>query len=257
MFFFTIGIKNISTQSSANATESGQINLLIFDNVASSRAFISRTQFVEAWNAALPYLPKPDNVTHFDVGQYPHFMNSAVTIGNINNATQLAMYFAHILYATNGLSVNQVMPCTKFGSRVACKEYININVDNTGAFNDTMTGKLADYRGRGFLFLENVKSYKDASKYLYGNDILYKYPHLVSQNPSISWATSAWTWNTRVSSLVGSTDAFGLTTKFLRPGDCSSTKLSDNAKLAFDIYQQVLSVFDPDQIANAAGCVPI
>lgn len=258
LLFNFLFMTTLLAQSMTNLTESGQVNRLVLDEVASSPAFITRTQFVEAWNAAIPYLPKPDNVTHLDVSHYPLFLNSAVKIGKINNTTQLAMYLAHIFYQTNGLSVRQVMPCTRFGTKEACRQYIGINVNNTGAFNNTFTGKLADYRGRGFLFLENVDSYTSASHDIYGNDMLYKFPNLVAHHPEIAWATSAWTWNKRVGSLVGSSDAFGLSTKFLRPGDCSNSanqQMSDNARMAFNIYQQILGIFDSDREANAAGCV--
>ena len=256
LFLLGIFASIVTSQSSGNMTESGQINRLVFDSVATSPAFITRTQFFEAWSAAIPYLPKPENVTQLDVAHYPLFMNSAVMIGKINNVTQLAMYFAQVLYESNGMTVRNAMPCSRFGSHDSCSSYIDINVDNNGAYNNSCTGKIEDYHGRGFLFLENVDNYRSASQELFGNEILYKYPKVVNISPSISWSTSAWIWVKKVGSLVGSSDAFGLSTKFLRPGDCSSKVSSENAQKAFDIYQKVLSVFDPDRTANQAGCIP-
>ena len=242
----------ISAQSDAGMTESGQINKLIFDTVASSPAFITRTQFVEAWNAAVPYLPKPSEAKHLNVFEYPYFMNTAVVIGKINNATQLAMYFAQVLYETNGLTISQVAPCSKLGTPDACSDYVNNRVNNDGRYCDCV-----DYRGRGRLFIEDVEDYKSASQALFGSDILFQHPDHVESYPQVAWATAAWNWATNVGSLIGTSDAFGLTTKFLRPNDCySSAVTSDESATAFNIYQQVLSVFDPDRTANPAGCVP-
>lgn len=246
-------INLISAQSDASMTESGQLNKLVFDSVASSPAFVSRTQFVEAWNAAVPYLPKPANATQLNVFEYPTFMNTAVLVGNINNTTQLAMYFAQVLYETNGLSIKQVLPCSRLGNRDACSDYVEKNVNNVGGYCDCV-----NYRGRGRLFIEDVETYKSASNALFGDaDILYQNPDHVLKYPEVAWATAAWNWATNVGSLIGTSDAFGLTTKFLRPNDCySNTTPSDESSMAFNIYQQVLSVFDPDRVANPAGCVP-
>lgn len=245
-------ISFIKAQSYSNMTESGQVNKLIFDSVASSPAFISRTQFVEAWHAAVPYLPKPANATKLNILEYPYFMNTAVLIGKINNTTQLAMYFAQILYETNGLSINLVMPCSRLGNREACSDYISKQVNNTGSYCGC-----TDYRGRGRLLIEDSDTYKSASNFLFGTDIIFEHPDHVQKYPQVAWATSAWNWATNVGDLIGSSDAFGLTTKFLRPNDCySNTVTSDESSTAFNIYQQVLSVFDPDRVANPAGCVP-
>jgi predicted chitinase len=245
-------ISFITAQSRSNMTESGQVNRLIFDSVAASPAFISRTQFVEAWHAAVPYLPKPANVTQLNVIEYPYFMNTAVMIGKINNATQLAMYFSQILYETNGLSISQIMPCSRLGSETACSDYVTNRVNNTGAYCGCM-----DYRGRGRLLIEDADTYKSASNALFGKDIIFEHPDHVQKYPQVAWATAAWNWATNVGALIGSSDAFGLTTKFLRPNDCySSTMASDESSTAFNIYQQVLSIFDPDRVANPAGCVP-
>ena len=244
----------VKAQSSGTLTTSGQVNKLIFDSVAQSPAFISRSQFVEAWTASLPYLPIPNNVTFLNPMEYPLFMNTAVMVGNINNATQLAMYFAQILYETNGLSITSSVPCSRFGNQQACQEYNSINVNNTNAYQGA-NGTTFQYYGRGKLFIQNVGTYTDASQALYGNDILYKHPFSLNLRPNVAWATSAWNWATSVGSVIGNSDAFGLTTKFLRPGDCSKGQSSDNANIAFNIYQQVLSVFDPDRVANPSGCV--
>ena len=204
----TFLISFISAQSRANMTESGQVNKMIFDSVASSPAFISRTQ--------------------------------------------LAMYFAQILYETNGLSINQAMPCSRLGSRSACSDYIAKRVNNTGAYCGC-----TDYRGRGRLMVEDADTYKSVSNALFNNDILFEHPDHVQKYPQVAWATAAWNWATNVGALIGSSDAFGLTTKFLRPNDCySNTETSDESSTAFNIYQQVLSIFDPDRVANPAGCVP-
>lgn len=243
-------------QSNGNMTESGQINRLIFDSVAQSSAFVSRSQFLEAWTAAIPYLPIPNNVTFLNPLEYPIFMNTAVMVGNINNATQLAMYFAQILYDTNGLSIRNVVPCSRFGNQQACQDYSAINVNNTNAY-ETANGT-ANYFGRGRLFVEGVNSFMGSSQALYGTDVLYQRPGALSANLNVAWATSAWKWATTIGSVVGNSDAFGLTTKFLRPGDCSNSggQLSENAGTAFNIYQQVLAVFDPNRVPNPSGCVP-
>lgn len=245
---------SISGQSSGTLTSSGQVNKLIFDSVAQSPAFISRTQFVEAWTASLPYLPVPNNVTFLSPMEYPLFMNSAVMVGNINNATQLAMYFAQVLYETNGLSISTVVPCSRFGNSQACTQYNSINVNNTDA-SQGPNGTLFKYHGRGRLFIQNVDAYKDASQALYGSDILYRNPHYLNTRPNVAWSTSAWNWYKTVGSVIGNSDAFGLSTKFLRPGDCSSGSHRKNADAAFNIYQQVLAVFDPDRVANGSGCI--
>lgn len=252
LFLKFLFISLISAQSHANMTESGQVNKLIFDSVASSPAFISRTQYVEAWNAAVPYLQKPANATQLNVFEYPYFMNTAVMIGKINNATQLAMYFAQILYETNGLSISQVMPCSRLGNPDSCSDYVSNKVNNTGAYCDCV-----DYRGRGRLYIEDADTYKSASNALFGNDIIFEHPDHVQKYSQVAWATAAWNWATNVGALIGTSDAFGLTSKFLRPNDCYSTTVtSDESSTAFNIYQQVLSIFDPDRVANPAGCVP-
>lgn len=249
---FALFLNTLMAQSDASMTASGQVNKLIFDSVASSPAFVSRTQFVDAWNAAVPYLPKPENVTRLNILHYPLFMNSAVTVGNINNVTQLAMYFSQILYETNGLSIVNVMPCSRFGDSASCASYIAANVNNTGGYCECV-----DYHGRGKLFIENASDYKAASQALFNSDIIYENPDHVAKYPQVAWATAAWNWATNVGSLIGSSDAFGLTTKFLRPNDCSvSQGQTDAALSAFNIYQQVLSVFDPDRVPNSSGCVP-
>lgn len=233
-------------------TESGQVNRMIFDSVAKSPAFVSTAQFVDAWNAAIPFLQKPENVTRLNILQYPNFMNTAVTIGKINNATQLAMYFAQILYETNGLTISSVMPCSKFGDSAACSDYSAANVNNSGGYCPCV-----DYHGRGKLFIENANDYKAASQAVFNSDIIFRNPSHVAKYPQVGWATSAWNWATNVGSLIGSSDAFGLTTKFLRPNDCAQSEgQSDAATKAFQIYQQVLAVFDPEKVANQAGCIP-
>lgn len=244
-------------QSNGNMTQSGQLNKLIFDSVAQSPAFVSRSQFVEAWTAAIPYLPIPNNVTFLDPLEYPIFMNTAVMVGNINNATQLAMYFAQVLYDTNGLSIGKVVPCSRFGNQQACQDYSSINVNNTGAYQSG--NYTANYFGRGRLFIEGVNTFMASSQALYGSDVLYQAPGTVHMDLNVAWATSAWNWATNVGSVIGNSEAFGLTTKFLRPGDCSTStsgQLSTNAGTAFNIYQEVLAVFDPDRVANPSGCVP-
>ena len=246
----------LRAQSAGNLTESGQINKLIFDSVATSPAFISKSQFVEAWSAAIPYLPKPDNVSHLDVQQYPNFLNTAVMIGNIKSRTQLAMYFSQILYQSNGLSITQVLPCSKFGSSTACKQYIRTNVNNTGGYFNTDRHNSTDYFGRGYLYIEGASDFKSASQAIFGTDIIYENPSHVEIFPQLAWSVSAWNWATNVGALIGTGDAFGLSTKFLRPADCNSQPASSASTQAFNIYQKVLSVFDPSSVANSAGCTP-
>lgn len=247
LFLYSMAVQ---TQSTANMTESEQVNRLIFDSVASSPAFVSKTQFIDAWTAAVPYLRRPENATFLNPFEYPHFMNTAVMIGKISTTNQLAMYLAQVLYETNGLTIRNTPPCSRFGNSSTCIDYIRSNVNNTGGY------RCNSYHGRGTLFIEDVDSYRDMSRSIFGNDIIYKHPKAVALRSSVAWAAGAWNWYTNVGSLIGTSDAFGLVTKFLRPGDCSSLTPTNSSIKAFEIYQQVLSVFSPDSVANSAGCVP-
>lgn len=225
---------------------------MVFDEVATSPAFVSRSQFYNAFVNAKANLPFPDNTTHLDIFQYPTFINSAILIGEIGTAEELAMYFAQVLYETNGLAFRLVPPCSSLGNCTTCRLYTDRFVNNTGG----APGR--NYYGRGHLWLQGASEYRAASRDLFQDErLLLRQPDLLVSSVEAAWAAAAWKWKTRIRPLLGGSNAFGLATKALRPWHCNGgieDEQGAQAQAAFNIYVAVLAIFSPDSTANQAGC---
>ncbi len=240
-----------SAQSAASLTSSGQVNALVFDEVATSSAFVNRAQFYNAFINAKHSFPFPDNTTTLDIHQYPLFINSAILLANITSTQELAMFYAQVLYETNGLAYRIVPPCSALGDCTTCKNYTEKFVNNTGGVPKR------NYYGRGHLMIQDVQEYQSASQDLFNDTRLLNHPDTLVSSLEAAWATAAWKWNTKIRPLISGSDAFGLTTKYLRHMDCAvrmDQSQTTAAETAFHIYTAVLQVFAPNATANAAGC---
>jgi hypothetical protein len=227
------------------------VNSLVFDEVAMSPAFVSRSQFYNAFINAKHEFPFPDNTTIPDIHQYPMFINNAILIANINSTVELAMFYAQVLYETNGLAFRIVPPCSSLGNCTTCKNYTEAFVNNTGG----APGR--NYYGRGHLMIQDAQEYSAVSQGLFNDTRLLDHPNILVASREAAWASAAWRWKTKISPLLSGSDAFGLTTKYLRPNDCRrrlNQKQSQAAKSAFHIYTSVLQAFSPNSTANSAGC---
>ena len=224
---------------------------MIFDEVATSPAFVSRTQFYNAFTNAKYSFPFPSNTSTLDINHYPMFINNAILIGGIQSTTELAMFYAQVLYETNGLAFRIVPPCSALGNCTTCKNYTERFVNNTGG----MPGR--NYYGRGHLMIKDASEYAAVSQGLFNDSRLLVHPNILVTSLEAAWAAAAWKWKSKIRPLVSGSDAFGLSTKYLRPFDCqvhqhqNQTKAADTA---FNIYNSVLQIFAPNATANSAGC---
>lgn len=246
--FLGVGVR---AQSAEALTPYNQVNLMVFDEAATSPAFISRSQYYNAFMMAQPYLPFPKNVSALDIFSYPSFINTAVLIANISSQQEMAMYLAQVMYETNGLTFRVVPPCSSLSNCTVCSNYTSQYVNNTGGVDGI------NYYGRGHLYIQNASEYLAVSQALFNDDSLLRNPNFLVNSYPVAWATAAWKWKTYVKPVLGGSDAFGLTTKYLRPADCAvpqNGNQTQQATTAFQIYEQVLSAIQPNLIANSAGC---
>lgn len=248
---FTFLGSEVRAQSAEALTPYNQVNLMVFDEAATSPAFISRSQYYNAFMMAQPYLPFPKNVSALDIFSYPSFINTAVLIANISSQQEMAMYLAQVIYETNGLTFRVVPPCSSLSNCTVCSNYTSKHVNNTGGVDGI------NYYGRGHLYIQNASEYLAVSQALFNDDSLLRNPNFLVNSYSVAWATAAWKWKTYVKPVLGGSDAFGLTTKYLRPADCAvpqNGNQTQQATTAFQIYEQVLSAIQPNLTANSAGC---
>lgn len=223
---------------------------LIDSSVAASPAFITSDQFLQAYNASLPFLPTPlanETIAQMRINNqfaYPDFMNYAVITGNITTTNELAMYLANVLYQSNGL-MTRVDPACQDPSSGNC---LGLNL------NTTVFGSSVNYYGRGYLWIQGQSAYTDCANDMFGNDAtLLMYPDLIRISPTMSWATTAWYWKRFIQPAMST---FGSTIKLIRPSQCNGSLASPTpeSQAAWNIYVAILKVIAPTTGPSSSYC---
>lgn len=223
---------------------------LIDSSVASSPAFITSAQFLQAYNASLPFLPSQlsnTTIAQMTVNNqftYPDFMNYAVIMGNITTTNELAMYLANALYQSNGLTTRVDPACQDPNSGNCLGLNLNANV----------FGSNVNYYGRGYLWLQGQSIYTDCANDMFGNDAtLQLYPDLIRNSPTMSWATTAWYWKRFIQP---SMSTFGSTFNLITPSQCngSSTSPTPESQAAWNIYVAILKIIAPTTGPSSSYC---
>lgn len=216
-----------SSTSSSGDSGSGSLN-------------ISQETFIKAFNNAKPLLADP-NAKEPTAEQYKAFISKAGPRGGITSNTELAMFFAEVLWESVGLTAV---------SETACK------VNNCAGSYDNGQGIPGKYYyGRGYIQLSWNYNYADASKDLYGDDRLLQNPDQVATDDGIAWDVSFWFWKSRVKPKLNGTNQFGLATRAINGGlECDGAAHVDTAKKRFQIYTAILKVFEPSATPIETGC---
>ncbi|OMH82721.1 Chitinase 4 [Zancudomyces culisetae] len=166
---------------------------------------------------------------------------SGLQTGEISSAREAAMFLAQIMHESDGLKAKSEYRCA---TEDCTADY---------AAPGDYPGKA--YYGRGYIQLSWADNYKAASKALYGDDRLYTNPDSVAQDETIAWQVSFWYWKSRVRTnkdvLSGE---FGASTRMINGAlECTGSNIVAS-KTRYDIYKQVLSVFDPSSTPTESGC---
>ncbi|KAJ1657716.1 hypothetical protein IWQ61_002927 [Dispira simplex] len=202
--------------------------------------------FTAAVKAAGYPAPKPG---HCDI-----FRNSIKSRGDITDAREAAMFLTQVLWESDGLRHTTEHGCedNKCAGKYASE------LDYRSSSDGEKNGTVNQYYGRGYIQLTWASNYLDASKALFGNDLLLKEPLLVSSNDTIAWDTSFWYWKNRVHKEPGVTDGeFGASTKAINGElECGGPN-QEKAHKRFELYQKVLKVIAPKEKPNPAGCYEV
>jgi predicted chitinase len=90
---------------------------------------------------------------------------------------------------------------------------------------------------------------------LFGDKRLLQNPDQVASNEDISWAVSFWFWKTNVGSKADVKHGkFGASTNYINGALECRGAYGEKAKKRYQIYVQVLSVFDPSSVPIESGC---
>lgn len=215
-----------STGSTSSDSGSGSLN-------------VSQDQFIKAWTNGKQYLPDP-NISQPTADQYKAFINNAASKGGITTKTELAMFLAEIMWESGGLV---------YKSELACKDN-----NCSGSYQDStgISGKY--YYGRGYIQLTWGANYKAASLALFNDDRLLQNPDQVATTEEYAWDVSFWFWKTNVKPTLNNTFKFGLATKAINGAlECSGSS-TDKAKKRYQIYTEILKVFEPSATPVESGC---
>jgi hypothetical protein len=178
---------------------------------------------------------------------YPDFLNSAILIGRVKSVPELAMYWAQLLYQSDGLR----QPVDPICANATSPQCIDMGL------SATINGVSSNYFGRGYLWLTGASSYTAAANNIFGNDTtILTNPGSVRHIHEINYAVSAWKWKNFVRKSVGGLSTFGATTQALRPFDCTKDPLnqSPNAVTAYNVYVAVLKAISPSSIPLVGLC---
>lgn len=248
-------LSNLRTAGSNASLAYEELNMgspFLANKVANSSALISPELYHSAYLAAQPFLETPLNGTdhtYFNPFSYMDFMNTAVLVGNITSVSELAMYYAQILYQSNGFKW-AVDPVCIDTTSAACKA-LNLTA--------TVDGVTNNFYGRGYLRLTGLSSYVVANEYLFGRNstVFLKHPDLAVADLKINFAVSAWKWKHFVQdSKNGALTSFGGTTLALRPNDCNSNVLAPlpQSQRAYNVYVAVLKTLSATSIPTSGLC---
>lgn len=192
-----------------------------------------------AWTNGKQYLPDP-NIPAPTTDQYNAFINNASSKGGIASKTELAMFLAEIMWESGGLY---------YKSELACQQN-----NCAGSYQDSVGIPGKYYYGRGYIQLTWGANYKAASNALYNNDDLLNNPDQVATNEDYAWGVSFWYWKANVKPALNNTYDFGLATKAINGAlECSGSG-TDIAKKRYQIYTEVLKVFEPSATPIESGC---
>ncbi|ORX73816.1 lysozyme-like protein [Linderina pennispora] len=168
----------------------------------------------------------------------------ASRLGRIQTRTELAMFLAHVLLETGGL--------TQFEEHAAL-----VDQQAAARYASPLGRKDKYYFGRGCLQLSWPENYKDASLALYGNgNILIDDPDWVARDINVAWATAFWYWRERVRVVSGVIDSmdFGKTIRAIN-GQIECSGLDATAQKRFEIYWNILAVFGlPQPVHRNISC---
>ncbi|KAJ2465396.1 hypothetical protein GGI02_004707, partial [Coemansia sp. RSA 2322] len=114
------------------------------------------------------------------------FLKGMVSAGSIASAREAAMFFANILWESDGLRAKEEYDCLTLPTWCA-QNY---------ATPEDVPGQT--YWGRGYIQLTWHYNYLAASEGLYGDDRLAKNTAQVATNEDIAWNVSFWFWKNNV-----------------------------------------------------------
>jgi predicted chitinase len=194
---------------------------------------------MKAWTNSKQYLPDA-NINPPTADQYQAFISNAGPGGGITSNTELAMFLAEIMWESGGLI---------YKSELACKTN-----NCAGSYDNGKGAPGKYYYGRGYMQLTWEYNYADASKDLYGDDRLFQNPDQVATSEDAAWGVSYWFWKSRVKPKLNGTYNFGLATDAINGGlECRGADPT-KAKKRYQIYVEILKVFEPSATPIEAGC---
>ena len=224
-----------STSSATSSASSGSSS-----STGSSGINVTWDEFLAAWTAGKQYLPD-SNIQQPTQAQYDAFIKEAGPAGGITSRMELAMFLAQIMWESGGLIYKSELAC-------ASNNCQGSYVDSVG-----LAGKY--YYGRGYIQLTWGANYQKASLALYNDDRLLQNPDQVATDETVAWGVSFWYWKDMVKPSLGTSNHFGLSTKAINGSlECGSGPNTDRAKKRFQVYTEVLKVFDSSQTAVETGC---
>jgi len=201
---------------------------------------VSWDEFLAAWTAGKQYLPDA-NIQQPTKAQYDVFIAEAGPAGGITTRMELAMFLAQIMWESGGLI---------YKSELACAQN-----NCAGSYVDSVGLPDKFYFGRGYMQLTWGANYQKASQALYNDDRLLQNPEQVASDEKAAWDVSFWYWNAMVKPTLGSSNQFGVSTKAINGAlECGSGPNIDRARKRFQVYAEVLKVFDPSQTPVETGC---
>ena len=216
----------VSSNASSSSSGSGSLN-------------ITQDDFIKAWTNGKQYLPDA-NISTPTADQYKAFIDNAASKGGITSKTELAMFLAEIMWESGGLIYKSELACSTNNCAGSYQ-------DSTG-----LSGKY--YYGRGYIQLTWGANYKAASLALFNDDRLLQNPEQVSTNEEYAWDVSFWFWKTNVKPTLNNSYNFGLATKAINGAlECSGSG-TDKAKKRYQIYVEILKVFEPSATPVESGC---
>lgn len=151
--------------------------------------------------------PVPGNLT------YAAFMDVVAQGGSIKSRNELSAFVAHAVVASKGLT--------------------RVRDSNTNIFDELTT---RSYCSRGYLGLEGITQYKDASLDLFNDQRLLEAPELILQDETINWKTSLWNWKRVVLDYNLQQDFANVTEALLGPKLCETV---------YKVYSILKQEWDP------------
>lgn len=164
---------------------------------------------------------------------------ASILNGGFTTARELAMFLANVLHESGRLRYKEERKCHK--NPKSCDKSYHASCDAPGK----------TYWGRGYMQLSWCYNYRDASKALYGNEILLDNPDQVATNEEVAWNTSFWYWKAKVHDAFGIQEGhFGASINAINPTyECEDHPPNpEEAQNRKDIYERFWQLFH--QVSN-------